>query len=264
MSFDSDFQSPTDIKWNGHTGVVQYGADNLVVMFYNKPIQSPGKSVEQGRPIFEDKLYVRYHQPGERLNINDRPARENDKYRWPVQWGQFSKQLEQRPDGTPVDMLYHSKPAIAATLRASGVFTIEQLSSLSAHAIEQVGMGAQSWVNDAVRYLEAANRGVKASQLSHELEKRDTEIRVLGQKLNQALGEIERMRASGPAVGVSQLDQIQQMVANAIAAQTGQRPVYPSNPAAAFDAQSAQINSTHPTTEIAKKRGPGRPRKNAA
>jgi hypothetical protein len=259
MSFDGgDFTSPTGIQWQGHTGVVQYGNDNLVVMFYNKPTHNPGKSVEAGRPIHEDKLYVRYHAPMERLNINDRPAHDGDKRRWPIQWQQFSKQLEQRPEGTPVEMLYPGKPAIARTLNGGGVFTIEQLASLSEHAIDQVGMGGRSWVNDAVRYIEAANKGVKASQLKHELDERDSRIRTLELKLEQALAEIERQRA-GNGVDAGQMGNIQQMIANAVAAQMGQRPAMPHNPGPAFDAQTSQINNT--SERVLPPRGPGRPRK---
>lgn len=249
MSMD-EFQSPTGIKWNGHTGTVSYGTDNLVVFFYNKPTQSPGKSLEHGHPFFEDVLYVRYHAPGERLNINDRPAREQDKRRWPLQWDQFSKQLEQRPDGMPVDLLYPSKPAIAATLRACSVFTVEQLAALSAHAVEQVGMGAQTWVNDAQRHLEAANKGVKASQLAHELHERDGKIRALEMQLKQAISEIERLRDGGPSA--QDVGNLQQMITNAVAAQLAGRPVIPANPGQNFDAQTAQINATHTTKEVGK------------
>lgn len=255
MSFVDDFSNDRTAKfnWNGHVGTAVYGSDNLVVMFYMRSTHSPQQSTAAGHPVYTDILYVRYHPPGERLNINDRPAREGDKRRWALQWSQFEKQLVQRPDGMPVGQLYPHKPAIAATLQACGVFTVEQLANLSAHAIEQVGMGAQSWVNDAQKYLEAANKGVKASQLAKELESRDGEIRVLNQKLDRALAEIERLRDGGG--GATDKDQMAAMMQQMLANMMGQRPQFPGNaPGAVFDAQTAQINATREQTVPAPRR----------
>ena len=66
-----DFQGHTGIKWQGDVGVVQYGGGDSkqVVMFYLKPVRNPAKSAEMGRPYFDDKVFVRIHPPGERLNI---------------------------------------------------------------------------------------------------------------------------------------------------------------------------------------------------
>lgn len=249
MSFTDDFSSDraATVQWQGAVGRVQFGnPDNLVVRFYNRSVLDPGQSKEAGHQVHHDVLYVTYHPPGERLNINDRPATQQDQYRWPTQWQQFSRQLEQRPDGMPIGLLYPTKPSVARTLEACGVFTVEALSALSAHAIEQIGMGAQTWVNDAQKYLEAANKGVKASQLASMLEERDGKIRALEQQLERAVGEIRRMQEGRPGVAMAGADpaSIQQMVANAVAQQLSQRPLIPSKPEKGFDAQEAQINAT--------------------
>src|SRR6202035_5847395 len=167
-----DFQTHSGIKWQGDVGIVQYGGGDAsqVVMFYMRPVRDPAKSTEAGRPWFEDKIFVRIHPPGERLNILDREATDVDKRRFPLQWAQFKDNAPQVSTGTPIDMLFAANPSIAAALKASGVHTVEQCAQLSAHAIETIGMGAQQWVNEATRYLEVANKGVKASQLKAALE----------------------------------------------------------------------------------------------
>src|SRR4051812_23395394 len=110
-----DFAPARDISWQGDIGVVNYGNQNMVVMFYNKPLLNPAKSSAAGRPFFEDKVFIRIHPPGERLNIVDREATEVEKRRYPMQWRQFVDQREQIPEGTPIDMLYPEKPSIGAT-----------------------------------------------------------------------------------------------------------------------------------------------------
>jgi hypothetical protein len=247
---DDGFASPTGINWNGNVGTVQYGTDkNLVVMFYTKPRHNPAKSNEAGRPVYEDIPYVRIHPPGERLNIVDRPVTAEDPKKYAMQWAQFQQNKEQVPDGTPIDLLYPDHPSVGATLRANGVYTVEQCAELSGPAIDSIGMGAQRYSNDAQKYIQAANKGVKASQLRHELDERDSQIRTLTQMVDSLKSEVERLReASINSVGLAQVQQL-------IAGQQG-RPQYPAGApkqmAPAFDAQTAQINATHATGDIAR------------
>jgi hypothetical protein len=257
------FASPSGINWNGHTGTVQYGkSDGQVVMFYNRSVQDVAKTQEQGRPYFTDKIYVRYFTPGEqRTQINDRPANANDQMRWALQWNQFQQNKAQTVEGTPISVLYPDHPSIEAQCRAAGVYTVEQLAALSAHAIESVGMGAQAWVNYAVKYLEVASKGVSASTMRKELDDRDSKIRVLEQTVDMLKKEISRMSDGKQQAGMD-LAQVQAMIAQAMG-----RPTIPTTPNGqaipqTFDAQTAQINAGHVTKEVADKKT--RRKKNAA
>lgn len=244
-----DFASHSNIAWNGHVGMVEYGGGDkaMVALFYNRAVHNPAKSTDAGSPIFEDQIYVRIHPPGERLNIIDRPAQQSDKRRWPMQWAQFQDNKQQIPEGTPIDLLYPSQPSIAAMLRANGVHTVEVCAELSAGAIENIGMGAQRYVNDAQKYVQVASKGVKASQLMSELTERDSKIRSLEQTVTKLMTEVNQLREqNSQVVG---LDQIQQLIAS-----QQMRPVYP-QPAKinqTFDSQTAQINATHGTRDVAK------------
>jgi len=247
-----EFVPHSGINWQGDVGVVQYGpGDNkMIVMFYLRPQLNPAKSEAAGRQIFEDVEFVRIHPPGERLNIIDRRAGDVDKKRWPMQWAQFKQNAPQMCEGTPIEMLYPSQPSIGASLKASGVHTVEQCAELSAHAIETIGMGCQQWVNEATRYLQVANKGVKASEMKKMLEDRDRQINSLNHKLGLLETELERFREKEKETVT--LADVQQMIANQGGG--GRRAVYPGgkqlNPT--FDAQSAQIAATHTTRDLAK------------
>ncbi len=243
MDESTNFAAPTGIEWQGDVGVVQYGGGdkNMICMFYNKAVHSPAKSTEAGRPVFQDQVYVRIHPPGERLNIVDRPANGSDAQRWPSQWHAFLQKKQQHPEGTPIDLLYPEHPAIPAMLRASSVHTVEQLANLSGPAIDAIGMGAQSYVNAAAKYLEMANKGVKAGQLRHELEERDRQIRVQAQQiaeLNATVAQLKEQRGMAPS-----LETLQAMIAGAM-----QRPEHMPN--RSFDAQTAMIAANHPTKVV--------------
>lgn len=249
-----DFQTHSGIKWQGDVGVVQYGGgdQSQVVMFFLKPIRNQAKSVETGRPYFDDKVFVRIHPPGERLNIVEREANDSDRRRFPIQWAQFKENSPQVSDGTPIDMLFAANPSIAAALKASGVHTVEQCAGLSAHAIETIGMGAQQWVNEAARYLEVANKGVKASQLKAMGEEKDRQITSLNHKIELLTEELTRLREATSQT-VTMAD-VQQMMANQGGA-SGKRPLFAPGKELGtnFDAQTAQINATHGTRDLEKK-----------
>lgn len=249
-----DFQSHSGItKMGDWGGIVNYGPGDsgMVVMFYLKPVHNPAKSVESGSPQYDDKTYVRIHPPGERLNIIDRLATDSDRKRFPMQYMQFKENAPQVSNGTPIDMLFPATPSVGAALKASGVHTVEQCAELSAHAIETIGMGAQQWVNDAQRYLQVANKGVKASELKKLLDDRDLENNHLKHKIDLLETELNHLREqAGQAVTLAD---VQQMLANQGGKQ-GQRPQYAPGKqlSSTFDAQTAQINGTHITRDLKK------------
>lgn len=193
MSY-GDFSSHTAIDWQGHVGVVKYGDDSATIaMFYNRSVHNPVKSAQAGTPIHDDVDHVRIHQPGERLNIIDRPVQPSDKLRFPREWKAYIDNREQIPEGTPIDLLFPAHPNVGANLRGLGVYTIEQCAALSGHAMDVIGMGAQEYVNRAKEYLEAANKGVGLHKLHKELEERDSQIRVLQAQVGSLKGQIEQL-----------------------------------------------------------------------
>jgi len=247
-----DFQSHSGIQKMGDWGgVVNYGPGDsgMVVMFFLKPVHNPGRSAEEGSPQYDDKLFVRIHPPGERLNIIERLANDSDKKRFPLQFMQFKENAPQVSNGTPIDMLFPANPSIGAALKASGVHTIEQCAKLSAHAIETIGMGAQNWVNDAQRYLEVANKGVKASQLKAALDEKDREIHSLNHKIELLEGQLQQLLERNSSAVT--MEDVQRMMANQGGRQ-GARPQYAPGRQQPFDAQTAQINDTHKTRDLAK------------
>lgn len=245
----------TGINWDIGQGVgmVEYdgGSKGQLAIFYNRGMHDPIASAQSGRVINKDRVYIRVSPPGERLNVVDRPATEEDKRRWPMQWQQFIKNHEQIPDGTPVDLLYPEKPSIAMTLKGNGVHTIEQLADLSGHAIDTVGMGAQQWVNTAKAYLEKANRGVTITQHRREMEGKDQQIKLLERQVQDLSAELRVIREqSSQAVS---MQQVQDMMAGMMG-----RPVFPqpghlavgglSSLSKQFDPQTQQINAVNAQT----------------
>lgn len=244
MAEFTEFHPPRDISWNSpDVGIVNYGPGDagMVVMFYNYSKHNAHKSAQEGRPIFEDHVYVKISPPGERLNIVDRPATDEDRRRWNMQWQMFQQNKQQVPAGTPIGLLYPDQPSIADMLRAHRVHTVEQLSELSSNAIDTIGMGAQRYVNDARKYLDQAGKGVHAIEFRKTVERLESEKRVLEQQMQALRATVQGMQ-SNMAQGPANLAQLQQLLAGVM-----QVPMQ----APQIDGQSQMIANNHPTREIA-------------
>lgn len=189
----NDFRKPTGIDWNagGVSGLAKYGEDsNLLVMFYNRSIQV---ATNEGRPIHRDEIYVKIQQPGEMLNIIDRPANDGDKQRFRTQWSNFVHDRTQVPEGTPIDLLFPNHPSVADNLRGYGVFTVEQCAALSATAIDTIGRGGQEYVVRAQKYLDSANKGASFHRLQRELDEANQKVKLMESQVAQMRDQMDRM-----------------------------------------------------------------------
>jgi len=229
----NDFKA-TGVDWNagGHTGLVRFGEDvNLLVMFYNKSVHIPALSTE-GRPVYRDEIFIKIQQPGEVLNIIDRPVVEQDKHRFKRQWANFCHDRTQVPEGSPIILLFPNHPAVAENLRGVGVYTIEQCAELSASAIDTIGRGAQEYVNRAKKYLEMANKGQSFHKLQAELDTEKQKNRIMEQQISELKNQMNSMN-------MKLVDPVRASLA----------PPFVMN----YDAQSERINNNAPTKEAADK-----------
>ncbi len=221
---------PTNIVMNGHTGIAQWGNDSqLLVMFYNRSVEDPAKSLETGRPVHEDKIFIKIQHPGEMYNIIDRPINDLDKMRFRDKWSAFVQNRTQIPEGTPIDLLFPNYPAIAENLRAYGIYTIEQCAKLSASAIDNIGRGGQEYVNRSQKYLDSAQKGIAF----HKLQKENDDLK---NNLQVQSNQIRQLK--------EQLDYLLMKVNDPLKA-SQQPPFIPG-----YDAQSERINANHPTAEV--------------
>lgn len=219
------------INMQGDYGIAQYGDDTrLVVKFFMKSVLDQAQSRNSAMPIHKNIEYVEMHAPGERLNIVCRPVTDSDKFRFPVQWSQFINKREQRPEGTPVDLLFPNNPAVADNLRAHAVFTIQQLANLSASGIDTIGMGGQDWVNMAKKYIANATDGIAFHKMQEELKKTNEEKAVLEYKVSKLQEQLDGLMARF-------------VNPNANSMQPAWQP--------GFDAQAERLDANHPSQEIA-------------
>lgn len=244
---------PREIAQRGY-GVANSGPtdDRLIVGFYHKSVINTFKSREAGKRVCEDVEFVKIQHPGESLNIVDRPVQPSDKQRWPRQWAMFQEGKSQIPDGIPITLLYPDKPSVTDMLIGYNIHTVEQLANLSAHAITQVGMGCQEWVNKAAKYLEQANKGVDFHRFESALAAKDTEMETMRRQIKDLSAQLGRFMRKEPPQNFDVQSEMQANIGHQMtddAARSG--PVV----------QFSQGIPASPDLSGEVKRGPGRPRK---
>ena len=160
LNFEDSQQSDADKK--------------LLVLFYREPIKNEPKSIEAGRPIFDEIDLVKIIAPGSRDNfVGD--ATPDYQQRFPAQWARYKAGREQDVSGTPLNQLPWLSIGQIAEFNAVGCKTVEHLVNM-ADNLSQKFMGHHAIKQRALAYLNSSKDAAPMLKLQAELEKRDVEI----------------------------------------------------------------------------------------
>ena len=154
----------------------------LFVQFYVKAVMNNFKSAEAGRPVFDEKDFIRIIVPGDRNTVVDTVVTPEYAHRFRSRYDAFKRNQAEPVTGTPLAIWPHISVGMRAELAASHVTTVEQLAELP-DGLAQRFMGINSLREKAKVFLKNAEDGSAASKLQHELEQRDNEIEVLKRQM---------------------------------------------------------------------------------
>jgi len=159
--------------------------DALLVIFRIIPILNDAKTLEQGRPIYDDVEHCEIRGPGSRNNTIQ-PATAMSHWitdpltggqrsityaeRFSRQYRQFKEHATQTKSGTPLDHVPFLTEARRAELRALNIYTVEQLALVDGNELKNLGTGGREFKNAAQEYLSDAKRNVPNSVMLAELE----------------------------------------------------------------------------------------------
>lgn len=177
------------------------GPDGTALRFYSKPTKNNFHSERLGRPIFDTSLMVEVMVPGSRestpefevervycpevgLNADgSRVAERTAKY------DQYRAQVEafkaqdgaQLVGGTPLVQWPQIDAGTAATLRAAGIHSVEQLAAVADSNLQHLGMGGRVLREQAQQFLSTREFGVPSAQMAAEVANlRDTVAELQG------------------------------------------------------------------------------------
>ena len=172
-----------------------YGDDSSVhAEFYMRAFKMEAESVKQGRPIYQEKPYLRITFPSDRTKTWDQPVKmeddgngPSDPHRFPRQWQAFSNQQEQVPEGTPLTEFPTLSKSRVMELKAVGIHTVEQYAGVPDTA--DLGLGWKKERETCQAYL---NRAASMSQLTRLQDENETLKADIAQ-LQQQMKDLGRM-----------------------------------------------------------------------
>ena len=181
MNFDDGQQSEADKR--------------LLVMFYKDVVKNEVKSIEAGRPVFDEIDLVKIITPGSRDSfVGD--ATEQYQERFPRQWARYKAGQDQNiGNGTPLNLLPWMTVAQVAEFKAVGCHTVEQLVGMS-DAISQKFMGHLQIKQRAQAYLDAAKDAAPILRLNAEVERRDQQLAENAELMKAMQSRIEKLEKS--------------------------------------------------------------------
>ena len=185
LNFEDSQQSEADKK--------------LLVMFYRDTIKNEHKSIEAGRPIFDEIDLIKIITPGSRDSfVGD--ATHEYQMRFPQQWARYKAGKDQAlGSGTPLKQLPWMTEAQVAEFNAVGCHTVEQLVGMS-DSLSQKFMGHHQIKQRAQTYLDAAAGIAPTMKLEAELAKRDDQIANLQAQIDAMLSVKQQGKMAAPTL----------------------------------------------------------------
>src|SRR6185369_1173847 len=140
------------------------GDETLFVVFYKGVVRNETRSIEEGRPIYDDVECVRVMVPGDRNNVVDRPASEHDKRRFAKQYEMFkqgTKEEDQISGTRLIDWPFVTR-AQSEELKYLGIRTVEHVAEARDDVCAKVP-GLTSLKQNAAAWLAKAKTSGEAA-----------------------------------------------------------------------------------------------------
>ncbi len=176
----------------------QNQSHGLSVTFYQHPVQNSAKTLEEGRPIFEDKDYVRIMVPGDKTTIIERPIRighqeKDDNNMFAREYNLYKQGKDQQVIGTPLSEWPVISRSQCKELEFFGVRTVEQLADMPDTAAQNF-VGAGQLRDVAKRFISDAKDGAPLIQMQAELVSRDEKIEALEAQMGELINALEEKK----------------------------------------------------------------------
>ncbi len=114
----------------------------LYVEFHLHPVENEDETAKQGRPIFEDREYIRVQAPGDRLLVSDKALTPALKAMYAQQYQAWkSGEDADAAAGTPLSMWPGVTRAQVEELKFVRARTVEQLAGMTDGALATMGPG---------------------------------------------------------------------------------------------------------------------------
>ncbi len=158
---------------------------NLFVEFYEDALEIPFKSEQEGRPVYEQRVFVRIMVPGDATSIIETPATPQHKEEYRRQYERFEKGMKDVVDGTPLSMWPVVNKSQVKECEFFEIRSVEQLAELSDSTCKRMGMGYMELRSKAKAWLLAAKDSALVTRQAAENDRLQGEIEALKEQIAQ-------------------------------------------------------------------------------
>lgn len=158
---------------------------NLFVEFYEDALEIPFKSEQEGRPVYEQREFVRIVVPGDATSIIETPATQEHREMYPRQYERFKKGIKEIVDGTPLAMWPVVNKSQVKECAFFEVRTVEELAELSDTNCKKMGMGYMELRSKAKAWLLAAKDASVVTRQAAENDRLQAEIEALKEQIKE-------------------------------------------------------------------------------
>lgn len=142
--------------------------NGALVEFYQGSVQSKSKSAEAGRPIFDDRVFVRIQTPGDTRTVIDRIATDQDRARFPKALSIYERGEKTAQEGTPLEEWPPVTRSQMMELKHVGIMSVEVLAEVSDANIQRLGPGYMQLRGKAQAFIASADAGAAATAWARE------------------------------------------------------------------------------------------------
>ena len=202
--------------------------DGTALRFFYEPVKNNFQSEKAGRAVFDTSLFVEVITPGstesiprfevERVYCEEagKDAQGNRLVERSAKYAQYQPQVEafksqsgeHLNEGTPLTQWPNIDVGTAATLRATGIQTVEQLAAVNDGHLANLGTGGRVLREQARAFLNARQFGIPTAQMGAEVanlrgtnEQLTAQVNDLSARLQAALAEVSLLRNGTPVQG---------------------------------------------------------------
>lgn len=185
-----------------------------IAVFKYWPVKNEAKSLEAGRPIYDDVEIVEIRFAGSRemrpLPAHARSHYQSDMFsgeqipvtyaqRFRHQYEQFKAHAVQTKTGTPLQFVNFIPESKRMELEALSIYTVEALATIDGAELKNLGYNGRELKNQAMDYIEASKSGAAALQMKAELEASVARAKML-QEDNELLKQRQKISVEPFAV----------------------------------------------------------------
>ncbi len=186
--------SDVDFRDNAGWANENFKADNsgrLVILFHAVQKHMKKASIDQNRPVFEERIHITKIVPGDTRLVIDRPIREEDKEEYADRWAHWLQTRQNRPLGFPIESWHSISETQKAEFKARKIDTVEQFAALSDGIIQTI-MGGTELRQKARVFIEAGKDAELVAKIKADA---SAEVMALQDQVAKLTAMVEQMTA---------------------------------------------------------------------